>query len=438
MDNSKYELLDNSSRNICEIILLWISVILFISSMSVFAKADTLQHLLIRDDIDYEQTVLNNLDREAAGYAILNDPNYYCVAYYSQDEPSSRTDKLSIALLIKDRNQWIQRDFEFKDLFSDNPYLISGSIVRISYSENYFYLDTHINPSAGYLILLTKDLIFAGGLCGWLKAITDDEMIIYHNNQINFAPTHYTELSLYNPDTKADRKIYPMKPYQQVRLNHIKKVKTAYDKRGVNWFRIHNHHMNPELFNNYLSGNIAVNNLGHSVAFIVVYDNAGYMGDEDVLKLNVFRELRKQMELKEIGYPLAEELFMSLYEDLMRAKRLYSQDAVMNLFREDKELQMMITAVLNSNGKGLRENCKKYMTSLNTNWDKIEYWQNLAKIIKLQEDKYTKLLYLYRKINNTETIEYKEILLEEAKSKYGDMVLSRFLEPALLQSIFDN
>lgn len=438
MDNSKYDLLDSPLMNTHKMILLWFFMILVISSMSVFAKADTLQHLLIRDDIDYEQTVLNNLDREAAGYAILNDPNYYCVAYYSQDEPNSRTDKLSIALLIKDRNQWIQRDFEFKELFSDNPYLMSGSIVRISYSENYFYLDTHINPSAGYLILLSKDLTFAGGLCGWLKAITEDEMIIYHNNQIHFAPTHYTELSLYNPATKADRKIYPMKPYQQVRLNHIKKVKTAYDQRGEDWFRIHNHYMNPELFNNYLSGNIAVNNLRHSLAFIVDYDNAGYMGDEEVLKLNVFRELRKQMELKEIGYPLAEELFMYLYEDLMRAKRLYSQDAVINLFREDKELQTMITAVLNSNGKRLRENCKKYMTSLNTDWDKIEYWQKLAEIIKLQEDKYTKVLYLYRNINDAETVEYKEILLQEAKSKYGDMVLSRFLEPALLQSIFGN
>ncbi len=67
--------------------------------------------------------------------------------------------------------------------------------------------------------------------------------------------------------------IYPMKPYQKIRLEHIKKVKEAYNKLGKDWLREKNHHLDPELFDNYVKDDVAINNSTHSLAFVICYDN---------------------------------------------------------------------------------------------------------------------------------------------------------------------
>lgn len=68
--------------------------------------------------------------------------------------------------------------------------------------------------------------------------------MLYANGVTHFAPTHPAEVSVYNPESKADRKIYPMKPYQAIRLDYVAKVKAVYDKLGRQWFMDKNHQGN--------------------------------------------------------------------------------------------------------------------------------------------------------------------------------------------------
>ena len=108
------------------------------------------------------------------------------------------------------------------------------------------------------------------------------------------------------------------------------------------------------------------------------------------------------MKSNEIKLPLADDLFMSLYADLMREKRLNQEDFIINLFKEDKELQIMITAVLKTDKPRQGENWRKYLISLNANWDNLKYWRRLAQIIQLHEASNTKVLYIYRNVTNGE------------------------------------
>ena len=73
------------------------------------------------------------------------------------------------------------------------------------------------------------------------------------------------------------------------RLKHIKKVNEAYNNLGEDWFRNHNHHMNPELFNSSLKRDkIKISDSTNSLAFIIAYDNKDYFDNEIEFKTNNF------------------------------------------------------------------------------------------------------------------------------------------------------
>ncbi|MEJ2647940.1 MAG: hypothetical protein P8016_05980 [Sedimentisphaerales bacterium] len=196
--------------------------------------------------------------------------------------------------------------------------------------------------------------------------------------------------------------------------------------------------MNPELFNNSIASNVIVNNQTRSFAFVVKYDNTDYMSDEAVLKLKGFSELRQRLKQKKIENPLSNELFTSLHDDLMKAKRIGNPESVIDLFNENVELKAMVTAVLKSEDNRYDINWKQDMISMDANWDNLEVWNQLAITIHAKEENYTEVLYIYRQDNKTDKLDYKEILLEEAKRVYGDVPLSKYLESDLLQRIFDN
>ena len=76
-------------------------------------------------------------------------------------------------------------------------------------SGRYIYVDHHVNPSAGRLVVLTKRLTRIAELPGWLLGIVGDDVALYHRNQVHFAPTHAVELWTYDPVTRRDTRLYP-------------------------------------------------------------------------------------------------------------------------------------------------------------------------------------------------------------------------------------
>ncbi|MFQ6039760.1 MAG: hypothetical protein ACE5PV_02795, partial [Candidatus Poribacteria bacterium] len=351
----------------------------------------------------------------------LDNPELFCIAYHLYDGSNRFGDKLYIYLLRKDQNKWIHRALNFETL---SEFYRAGTITRINYSQNYIYLFTHINPSAGTTLILSNELKFQGELFGWLLAIFDDETLVYHNSQVHFAPTHSAVISIYNPHTKLHQDIYPMKPYQKIRLEHIKKVKAAYDKRGEDWFRIHNHHGDPELFNNSLGSEVMVNDSTHSLVFVIDYDNTDYWSYEDELKYSNFRQLRSSLEKPEIKASLSYSLFVNLHRDLMQIKRLKKpdQDVVLKLFEDDKELHKMFQDALKTERQEGRS-WRQHFNSLDVNWENPEIWEKIAKIIEAPPAT-TEVVYIYRNVNNSEEITYKEIVPKSMDKYSYDMELT--------------
>jgi hypothetical protein len=73
----------------------------------------------------------------------------------------------------------------------------------------YLFTDTHINPSAGTLVVLARDRSKVAELPGWFLAAMGNDVVIYHRNQVHFAPTHALEIWTYDPVTRRDARLYP-------------------------------------------------------------------------------------------------------------------------------------------------------------------------------------------------------------------------------------
>lgn len=258
--------------------------------------SETLRDILTQNGFDYVPLMV--LDQAILGPEVSNTTDFFSVGYFIDDRT---TWEVHVVLFDRKKQQW----FETKLNLRESEYCFgSNAITGIQYSKNFLYMKTHINPSAGCTLIFSKELQFQSALYGWPLAIFDDETVVYHNSEVHFAPTHPAAISLYNPVTKSGKKIYPMKPYQSIRLKHIEKMKEAYSNED--WCREKNHHCDPESFNDSI-GEIEINNKTDSIIFQAYFSgdyrvNPQDSREEPASVVYMYRHVRdpQRIEFKEI------------------------------------------------------------------------------------------------------------------------------------------
>ncbi|MCI0605856.1 hypothetical protein L0156_22955 [bacterium] len=244
----------------------------------------------------FDYVPLRDLDLSLLGAEVSNTADVFCVGYFVDGTDP----EIHVVLFDRKKLQW----FETKVNLRESDYCFgSNAITGIQYSKNFLHLETHINPSAGCTLIFNKKLQFQKALYGWPLAIFDDETVVYHNSEVHFAPTHPATISLYNPVTKSGKEIYPMKPYQAVRLKYIEKMKEVYSDQ--NWCREKNHHCDPESFNVSI-GDLEINNKTDSIIFQAHF-SGDYWKDPEATKnelipvVYVYRHVRDpQIEYREV------------------------------------------------------------------------------------------------------------------------------------------
>jgi hypothetical protein len=148
-----------------------------------------------------------------------------------------------------------------------------GSIWGILETARGYIVTTHNTPSRNTAIAVTEDGSAQQIIPGTPKALLKNGALVYGKGQPHFMSFHYSELIVLNLDTGEEYLIYPATPPSQVRKAHIEAVREVFAKRGEDWFRINNHHGNPEKFTDYLGGEVAVNLDLDAIAFTMVYDH---------------------------------------------------------------------------------------------------------------------------------------------------------------------
>ncbi len=255
----------------------------------------TLRDVLKEHGFDY--VPLMDLDLPILGQEISDTEDFFSVGYFIYGADP----EIHVALFDRKKLQW----FETKLNLREPEYCFgSSAITGIQYSKIFVHLETHINPSAGCTLIFTKELQFRKALYGWPLAMFDDETVVYHNSEVHFAPTHPATISIYNPVTKSGRKIYPLKPYQRIRLGHIEKMRHFYSDE--NWCREKNHHCDPESFDDSI-GDLEINNKTDTLIFQAQFSGDYWKdpesaNEESLSVIYVYRHVRdpQRIEYREI------------------------------------------------------------------------------------------------------------------------------------------
>lgn len=276
----------------------------------------TLAELLARERIDVQAVRSEDLARPITGGDVLDIAGIQIIVTYATAD-HHQDDHLYVFRRTRGQGSWRVAEVRWPEL-SDTA-CQADSITDIAAASGYVYLTGHINPSAECTMVLTEKLELQDTLYGWPVAQLQDGRIVYQHSEIHFAPTHYAELSIYDPVNRKRHQLYPPQPAPPLRRDYLEKVRVAYGRCCVEHppadcggaFAVHNHHCDPELFQSSL-GKVVVNGATDSLAFTVRFEDI--VGETEAIY--VFRHLREEApeyrEIRagdqEINHPLADYL----------------------------------------------------------------------------------------------------------------------------------
>ncbi len=361
-----------------------------------------------------------NLDKPITSYQVLDDSQTFLIAYYVDNGSGRLRPPLMVSLFDKAQHKWRSTDITPEKLADDT---CLGSAIGAETSGGMFYLETHINPSAGCMIVLSPDLSVRKVLSGWFLAGFGDGRIIYHRNEIHFAAAHAAELAIYDARTGGDFQIYPHKPFQAVRQEHIRKFQ-AFLARNQDWCNAHNHSCDPEWFNNEITGKVTVSATNDSLAFTARLDNTDFWDEADRIRLEAFRETRGYLKKRlPIAAPPEGELLRYLQSDLERIGRLEMRGKVLDLFPAADPLRKLLDDGFNGQ-------------AIAAGWANAEIRQRLEKAIAVPAE-FTDVVYVYRNLRDERSVEYREILQADWDERLKGIPVNRAVESEILKQVFE-
>ncbi len=135
---------------------------------------------------------IDDLDRTVTSFAVDEASGWFAIAYYWFDaaDPKRLPSELRIRAYDRGRGRWTSAVL-------DGNLLKTGAAMGLKHQAGWVYLDTHLSPSAGALLVLTDDLKVRRRLYGWSEMILPDGRVVYHDSMVHFAPAHPGSLSLY-------------------------------------------------------------------------------------------------------------------------------------------------------------------------------------------------------------------------------------------------
>jgi len=249
---------------------------------SGMAASETLRDVLRRYAVPMPENLDLALDSPVTSYAALDDASDFVIGYYKEDGSGALHPPLLFLRYDKPNASWktgalLNLNGSLgNSLPSGKPGMeCGGSLLSIASTGEFFFVDTHANPSAGCLLVLTKDLHIQKALSGWFLSALGADLIVFHESEVHFAPTHPMEISVYDLKKDTTTRIYPL-AQDDLRAAFTAKLRAALSTKA--WCRAKNNPCDPKLFSNDLvfpvEDNLAANE--NALAFVVQYEAEGF------------------------------------------------------------------------------------------------------------------------------------------------------------------
>ncbi|HEU5217473.1 MAG TPA: hypothetical protein VFU23_02385 [Gemmatimonadales bacterium] len=238
------------------------------------AAAQTLREVLHEFELPRANGGPLDLDRRITSYSAENWADLFVIAFYPRGaEPTAIPDTLRVSTFDWRTGNWAHAALERRR--TSAPAWDIGSVVGIQHAGDRIFLDTHTNPSAGTVVVLTRGLKPVAALDGWLLRLLPSGKAFYHRSVPHFSASHPAELWTWDPVTGVDARVYPVEPYDSIRTRYIAEARAIYRRVGEAWFRQHSRPMDAERFGSSIRSRIRADAAGSAVVFLAQF------GEED-------------------------------------------------------------------------------------------------------------------------------------------------------------
>ena len=295
------------------------------------ASPETLGETLAGKRLPVDQSKLANLDKKITSWAELDDANQFVIAYYLDDGTMGLNPPLFIDRYDRKSKDWKSAallEAQGKSVGLEVPCL--GSILDVKAAEDRLFLDTHLNPSAGCLLVLSPDLKLETSLYGWPLGQLGPDLLVYHRSQVHFAPVHPAEIALYDLRSKRDVTIFPPEGPTAVRQARTAQLREFY-KPNEEWCNKNNDPCDAEHFDSALQGPVVTSEADSAVAFLISYEQIQYVqgdvqkpsGPKDILYVYRRVDDDAKMEFREMPLTEAKTRFGDVpLQELLRPEAL--------------------------------------------------------------------------------------------------------------------
>ena len=243
-------------------------------------ETGTLRAALHEEGLSLDAPNLPNLDQKITSGAELDAEDQFVVAYYWDHGTGMLNPPLHI--LRYDRKTRVWQKAEIGN--APEPGTVAspcyGSVLDVRAFGEGLVIETHINPSAGCALVVSKELKLAASLDGWVLGEFPEGTLLYHRSQVHFATVHPTEIAVFDLKSKKDLVIFPPKTETSVRRKLTVEL-GEYFKTHRDYCAKANDPCDPRMFDSDLDGKPAIDDREHALAFSISYELQGYGQDEN-------------------------------------------------------------------------------------------------------------------------------------------------------------
>ena len=258
------------------------AALLLVFAVSVRAQdqTGTLRSALHEEGLPLDSPNLPNLDQKITSGAELDAAEQFVIAYYFDDGTGTLAPPIHILRFDRKARTWQTGEIGAAPAGQDaviDPCF--GSVLDVRSFGEGLVIETHINPSAGCVLVVSKDFKLEATLDGWVLGAFSDGILLYYRSQVHFATVHPTEIAVFDTRTKKDFTIFPPKIETPVRRKLIGELKEFFAAHHDYCVKA-NDPCDPQKFDSDLDGKPAIDDREHAVAFSMSYRLQGYRQDE--------------------------------------------------------------------------------------------------------------------------------------------------------------
>jgi len=241
--------------------------------------AESLQGVLQAGKVPIQNFVGSELSQQITSYAV-SDGDPYLLAYYGDDGSGLLKPPLYVIRYSRTSGSVGRTEIRDIDRLSNSSRRIDclGSALRIREVYGRTYIETHLTPSAGCVVVLSPGLSFKTALPGLLLGFLGANCAILSRNEVHFMSVHPLHIDAFDLIQNRSVKVFPPEG-DFFREQYSRLIQPRISEE---WCRENSAQCDPSNFDTELNGELSPNEAARAFGFEARFDAAGFGEDAGI------------------------------------------------------------------------------------------------------------------------------------------------------------